>query len=212
MKAKEKYGQYFILVLILMFFLNRQARAQEEVEEVIVGNAEAGAKLMEKIDCYQCHTINGEGGEVGPDLTQVRIRRSEKWLFQWLEDPSLSRPSTGMPGFAWESEQEIYDIIAYLDSVKKPVDADKILREETDPTKAGEKLVAAYQCRACHTIKTGGRDIYPNLTRAGEKLKPEWDKKFLKDPTKWDPWTFMPNFHLSDREIDAIVAYVLSPK
>jgi len=214
----RKWEVALILLLALFGGMAGNGLAQEgeefldeEVEEKIVGVAADGEKLVEKIDCRQCHTIQGDGGDVGPDLTNVRLRRSEEWLYQWLDDPSLSRPATGMPGFVWDSDQEIYDIIAYLDTLKVPVDSAKILQEK-NRVKAGEKLVAAYDCRACHTIKTGGLSIYPNLTRAGEKLRPEWDKKFIKDPTKWDPWTFMPNFHLSDPEIEAIVAYILSPK
>lgn len=106
------------------------------------------------------------------------------------------------------SEQEIYDIIAYMVSLQQPVDKDKILRER-DPVKAGENLVKAYHCRACHNIG-GGIDIYPDLTRIGLKLRPEWDKKFLKNPLDWNPYTFMPNFHLSDPEVEAIVAFLMS--
>ena len=187
--------------------------AQEAAEEdEYAGDPVAGEKLMRQLDCYQCHGIGDEGGDVGPDLTNVRLRRSKEWLFQWLDDPSFIRPATGMPAFTWKSYQEINDIIAYLDTLKTPVDGAAILSKEKDLVKAGEKLVEAYDCRACHTIKTGGRDIYPNLTRAGEKLRPEWDKKFLKDPSAWDVYTYMPNFHLSEPEIEAIVAYILSKK
>jgi len=73
------------------------------------------------------------GGDVGPDLTNVRLRRSKKWLFEWLEDPSLSRPSTGMPAFTWNSYEEINNINAYLDILKTPVDSAKIRkRKESD--------------------------------------------------------------------------------
>ncbi len=182
----------------------------EEAEE-IVGDPVAGERLAEQLDCRQCHTIKGDGGAVGPDLTNVRLRRSEEWLVRWLEDPTLLRPSSGMPGFAWKSEQEIYDLIAYLDTLKTPIDSRKILKGK-NLVKAGERLVQAYDCRACHRIVDGGIDIYPDLTRAGEKLRPEWDKAFLKDPQKWNEYSFMPNFQLSDREIEAIVAYILSKK
>lgn len=211
---KRVFGFMWVLSLIVFaggvaLFLEPAEASADEGESV--GDPIAGEKLMRELDCYQCHGIGKEGGDVGPDLTNVRLRRSKEWLFQWLEDPSLTRPATGMPAFTWNSDQEIHDIIAYLDTLKTPVDREKILKEK-DLAKAGELLVKAYDCRACHTIKTGGRDIYPNLTRIGEKLRPEWDKKFLKDPEAWDPYTFMPNFHLTDQEIEAIVAYILGPK
>jgi len=61
-------------------------------------------------------------------------------------------------------------------------------------------------------IGDGGIDIYPDLSKIGQKLRPEWDKKFLKNPSDWNPYTFMPNFHLSDPEIEAIVAYLMNRK
>ncbi|MFQ5779486.1 MAG: c-type cytochrome [Nitrospiria bacterium] len=220
MRGENKRGIGFILFLALSVWTAgwvpirgpvEAIAAEDETEDAFTGDPVAGQKLMRELDCYQCHGIGDEGGDVGPDLTNVRLRRSKEWLFQWLEDPSLSRPSTGMPAFEWKSDEEIYNIIAYLDTLKTPVDTETILKEK-DLVKAGEMLVKAYDCRACHTIKTGGRDIYPNLTKAGEKLRPEWDKKFLKDPSAWDIYTFMPNFHLSDPEIEAIVSYILSEK
>ncbi len=217
MRRNSKVWKGLVLVLALLVwilvFLSFQGpgRSWAEEEDEYAGDPVAGEKLMRDLDCYQCHGIGDEGGDVGPDLTNVRLRRSKKWLFEWLEDPSLSRPSTGMPAFTWNSYKEINNIIAYLDTLKTPVDTKKILKEK-NLVKAGEMLVKAYDCRACHTIKTGGLDIYPNLTKAGEKLRPEWDKKFLKDPSAWDIYTFMPNFHLSDPEIEAIVAYILSKK
>ena len=210
MLLKRKCIFFFILILFTSLWVAEFALA-EEAEEII-GDPKAGDKLVVEMDCRQCHTIQGSGGKVGPDLTQVRLRRSKEHLVRWLEDPTLFRPSSGMPGFPWKSEQEIYDIIAYLDSLKKPVNAAEILNKEKDRIRAGEKLVQAYDCRACHRIVDGGIDIYPDLTHAGKKLKPEWDKAFLKNPEGWNRYTFMPNFHLSDQEVEAIVEYILSDK
>ena len=210
MRLEGKWALGLILILFLWVWTAPLASAQEGDEE-IVGDPKAGEGVVEELDCRQCHTIQGDGGDVGPDLTNVGLRRSKGWLVSWLEDPTLYRPASGMPGFEWKSEQEIYDIIAYLDTLKQPVDKEKILKEK-NLVEAGQKLVRAYDCRACHKIRGGGVSIYPDLSRIGRKLRPEWDKKFLKDPSKWDRYTYMPNFHLSDREIEAIVAYLMSLK
>jgi cytochrome c2 len=191
--------------------LTQEAGEEIVAEEEIIGDPKSGEKLVEVMDCRQCHTIQGDGGEVGPDLTNVGLRRSKEWLIRWFEDPTLMRPSSGMPGFPWKSEQEIHDIIAYLDTLKQPVNKGKILKEK-NLIKAGKKLVEAYDCRACHKIGDGGIDIYPDLSWIGRKLRPEWDKKFLKNPLDWNPYTFMPNFNLSEREIEAIVTYLMSLK
>ncbi len=61
-----------------------------------------------------CHSLNGKGGDVGPDLTGVNKRRSDEWLMKWLKDPPSIKADTMMPKMEWNSDQEILDIIYYL--------------------------------------------------------------------------------------------------
>ncbi|MBI3757308.1 MAG: cytochrome c, partial [Deltaproteobacteria bacterium] len=115
MRFEGRWVYGFIAILFMSAWIVGLAPAQEAgeeapAEEQIVGDPKAGEKLVETLDCRQCHTIHGDGGEVGPDLSNIGLRRSQDWLVRWLEDPTLFRPSSGMPGFTWKSEQEIYDI------------------------------------------------------------------------------------------------------
>ena len=43
------------------------------------GNAENGAKLFRTL-CVACHTVNGNGGRLGPDLSRIGIARSRDVL------------------------------------------------------------------------------------------------------------------------------------
>lgn len=180
-----------------------------------LGNAENGKILVhEEIECLGCHTIDHKITDkkpVGPDLTQTTIRRSSDWLMTFLTDPSKLVDGTKMPMFDWTSDEEINDVIAYLETIKKPV----------DKSGSGEQLVKEYDCRACHKIgdiSQGGlegpawRDRFPDLTHIGSKLKSDWMKKWLKDPQAIRPGTFMPTFNLTDKEINAIVKYLASLK
>lgn len=55
------------------------------------GNIARGAVLF-KQHCAICHTLHGDGGKVGPDLTTVD-RRSREWLLTQTVDPSaIVRP------------------------------------------------------------------------------------------------------------------------
>lgn len=52
------------------------------------GNTESGAALFRgKGGCLKCHQVNGEGGRIGPDLSQVGARRSPNHLTTSLLDP-----------------------------------------------------------------------------------------------------------------------------
>lgn len=191
--------------LLILFFQTGFAAAEEE--EIIRGRIIEGEKITQKRACNICHSFNGIGGLVGPDLTQVGIRRTEEWLFNWLSDPLLILPGTDMPKFEWESDQEIMDVIAYLISLKKPVDMVAILKSPTKED-AGKRLVEAYDCRACHRIIDGGRVRFPDLTHVGSKIYPEWEVNWLKDPQAIKPGTFMPTFPLSLEDREAIASYL----
>ena len=51
---------------------------------------ERGAQLYQAIACASCHTMNGQGGSTGPDLTQVGTRFSKRDLLTAMILPSVS--------------------------------------------------------------------------------------------------------------------------
>jgi cytochrome c oxidase cbb3-type subunit 3 len=58
-------------------------------EEKATGDAKSGQAIYEdKGWCRRCHTVNGSGGRLGPDLTKVGLRRSLKFLRDSIVDPS----------------------------------------------------------------------------------------------------------------------------
>jgi quinoprotein glucose dehydrogenase len=53
------------------------------------GNAERGRKVFERGDlsCVRCHKINGEGGEVGPDLSKIGAQQKRDYLLESIVLP-----------------------------------------------------------------------------------------------------------------------------
>jgi putative heme-binding domain-containing protein len=45
-----------------------------------------------KGDCARCHTVRGQGGPLGPDLTDIGVRRSMPYLRESLLDPEAKVP------------------------------------------------------------------------------------------------------------------------
>ncbi len=179
---------------------------------VLNGRADVGAKLFDRSDCRNCHSINHQGSEVGPDLTQVSVRRSPEWLRAFIYDPEEQFPDTKMPRFPWKSEQEVADLVAFLQTLKRPVNREAIRKASTSSVEFGRALVTAFDCRACHIIQDGGRPRYPNLTHIGSKIYPEWEQEWLMDPQKIKPGTFMPTFGFTEDEAKAIATYLDSLK
>jgi putative heme-binding domain-containing protein len=52
------------------------------------GDPGAGAAVYARSACAQCHTIDGQGGHLGPDLSDIGARRAVRHLRQSLVDPS----------------------------------------------------------------------------------------------------------------------------
>lgn len=73
-------------------------------------------------NCINCHTVLGEGAYYAPDLTKITQHRGAPYLEAFLRDPSQfydeQRHRRLMPKQDL-SDQEITDIIAFLDWVSK---------------------------------------------------------------------------------------------
>ena len=57
------------------------------------GNAENGKAIMAKsltseVQCMKCHTVRGQGGSIGPDLSMVGKKSSKEVLYESLFTPS----------------------------------------------------------------------------------------------------------------------------
>ena len=55
------------------------------------GNAEAGRTIFierAEVSCVRCHKANGEGGEVGPELTGLIARQSREYILESIVLPN----------------------------------------------------------------------------------------------------------------------------
>jgi putative heme-binding domain-containing protein len=71
----------------------QQAERLAELAPLIEGgNADAGRELFfgKKAACSGCHTVAGQGGKVGPDLTQIGRIRTGRDLLEAVVFPSAS--------------------------------------------------------------------------------------------------------------------------
>jgi nitric oxide reductase subunit C len=77
-----------------------------------------GEDLFKSLGCSACHMINGVGGQVGPDLTKVGIRRNKAWIEEQIKNPKSHNPNSIMPSFAKVSDKDIEDLADYLSGLK----------------------------------------------------------------------------------------------
>lgn len=81
------------------------------------GDARVGAHLFVVDHCVRCHTVNGTGGHVGPNLTGDGIATQPAQLKEFLSDPpDIMSFVRGLH----LTDQQIADISAFTASGLKP--------------------------------------------------------------------------------------------
>lgn len=69
--------------------------------------------------CIACHTLQGQGGVVGPALDGVGSRRDHANLVAWLTDPQAVKPGATMPKLPL-TKTDINELAAFLSLMKEP--------------------------------------------------------------------------------------------
>jgi mono/diheme cytochrome c family protein len=76
----------------------------------------------------------------------------------------------------------------------------------------GQQLFWGAGCGVCHRIGTEGGAVGPALTHIGRVREPDWLRRYLRDPSAVRPDGRMPQLYLNDREIDALIAFLVTLK
>jgi len=122
--------------------------------------AKAEALLRDHLPCLGCHTLDGKGGKLAPELATVRSRRDAAYVARVIVDPQATVPGTLMPHTPMPHEWRAL-IVRYLGGDATIVDAagaaPRVDTAGTDST--GSTLYARY-CTGCHGPQ--GRGDGPN--------------------------------------------------
>lgn len=89
-------GIMLVIFVALSLFSFLKSRGQVTPDTITYGayTADQGKRVFQAYNCMGCHTLVGNGGYLGPDLTQVYKRTGPAWLAAFL--PSAGGwPTTG---------------------------------------------------------------------------------------------------------------------
>jgi mono/diheme cytochrome c family protein len=180
--------------------------------------AGAFGAVYERYQCAVCHRFNGYGGTLAPDLSFEGSRAQRQWVIEFLKNPQTLRPTLTfrMPQFNMTNE-EAATIADYLGMVFQSPGvnlADANRKPFTREMAAmGKKLYEVkYQCQACHTIGSAGGYVGPNLSNAGNWLNAAWIREWLKNPQALVRGAIEPRRTLTDQEVEALTAYLITLK
>ncbi len=92
--------------------------------------ASSGSSLFSSEGCVACHTINGNGGQVGPNLSHIGSQRSLSWIKTQIVNPGAHFASGSavtingksymaiMPNHKSMPASKVNAIAGYLESLK----------------------------------------------------------------------------------------------
>lgn len=129
------------------------------------GNEYAGRKLLKSKGCISCHKFGGEGGDIGPDISQKKEYISPLAIveFMWNHGPDMGElfkeNNIKRPEF---KDNEIVDIAvairSYMVATTVPVGSFEL----GDPVK-GKKLAEGKGCLRCHSHGGVGGTLGPDF-------------------------------------------------
>ncbi len=127
---------------------------------VLPGNAEEGRVLFTEKGCIACHSVQGVGGRVAPDLAE----RGQQWgltefaAAMWNKGPTMAKVAKARDvEIPQLGAGEMADLVAFLYSVQyfaEPGDAE-----------TGRQLLSSKGCLACHSLEGQGGSTAADLSQ-----------------------------------------------
>ena len=139
-------------------------------------------RVMEDLRCQSCHAINGNGGDMAPDLTFEGSAVNRAWLLDFMKNPNTLRPALirRMPKFNL-SDAEIRGLSDYMLSAYQASGFDSQALDlstlNSDAATRGKQLFySKYACQSCHIAdyKKDKGYVGPALAGVGDRLTPVW--------------------------------------
>ena len=130
-------------------------------------SADEGSARFDAAGCRACHRVGPRGGDAGPDLTLVGIRRPRAWIETWLKSPSAWKRGTKMPeqGLSDADRGALADFLsAQKGQAWGGVPPWAFLPSE----EKGRAIYVRAGCIACHGV--AGRGGHPNPGAHGDVI------------------------------------------
>ena len=128
---------------------------------MLAGNSEHGAQLFQSEHCVECHSINGKGGKIAPDLGKLVDRNftpallaSTMWNHAPLMWTTMEKHGVEKPRL---TPQDAADLFAFFYSTRffdQPGDAGR-----------GKAVFASKHCGDCHGITASNAEGAPPVAK-----------------------------------------------
>lgn len=199
-----------------------------------IGDASRGAEAFMNAGCIGCHGLESQGmpapmndadaaasfGVVPPDLSNAGLIFDSHFLAAVIKNPAKAmlndhkfnesnpHPMPNFYGLGGDIDQELADIVAYLQSIA--------------PEKVSDEQVYVDACMQCHSIKYTGLmsnkdpilmakymgSVPPDLSMFIRSRGADYLETFINNPQKHLAGTAMPRVGLTQAAQEQVVAYI----
>ena len=181
-----------------------------------------GRHLLSRYGCVHCHAVKLPDGRTmkatddPPSLSHIADKTTREWIYGWLKDPQAYASTATMPNFKL-SDDDARDMSAFLiaNSTPQPGDTAALSAKASSDPATGATLYGQSFCASCHAVQNAagnlvGGDVGPELTRVGNKVKPEWLRAWLRNPRAYDAQTAMPHYRFDDPQVATLSGFLLA--
>ena len=173
-------------------------------------------QLIEDMQCFSCHSINGRGGDMAPELTWEGTSVQRPWLVSFFKNPNTLRPALirRMPKFN-VTDAEANTLADYILTVYQTPAFDRDAVGARAGAEHGRQLFyGKYACQSCHIVDPDKDKGYigPTLTQVGTRLTAAWIFHWLKNALSLRPGVLEPVWNMNDDDARAVTAFLMEQK
>ena len=181
--------------------------------------AGTAGQLMNDMSCFSCHSINGRGGDMAPELTWEGSSVQRAWLVSFLQNPNTLRPALirRMPKFnvtAAEANTLADYIMTVYQTPAFDRDGDTAAAAREQVERGRGLFYSKYACQSCHIVDPAKDKGYvgPTLTQVGMRLNAAWIFHWLKNAQSLRPGSLEPVWNMNDSDAGAITAFLMAQR
>ncbi len=178
-----------IIALAILVLMSGQALNSSAPPEDVA----AGQTVWQVQGCETCHTLYGQGGLYGPDLTHIASMRGESYIREFLVNPNAFHPNERMmPRFLLSREEvnQLFAFLSYVDASKAgqswpprliqvaggavsvvAAGDDSMAVDGNDPVATGRRLFSSAPavCSTCHSLEPDIVIVGPSLAGIADR-------------------------------------------
>jgi quinol-cytochrome oxidoreductase complex cytochrome b subunit len=167
-----------------------------------------GHRLYHELNCRYCHTINGRGSRIGPDLMLDPLKHDKVWIAAHLQEPAGVVKPDGHAAPIGLLPQEMSDLMDYINEL-----------QGGGPYSDKAPRLFYRNCGKCHTVAGSGGAKGPDLSGIGLVRTVSFIHRYTEDPKSIFTQSKMPSFlepqgkltHAEIEDISRFLAHQRTP-